>query len=305
MRVQPQVTICPPHVEEPELAIPQFGQHRKAVSKETRLAFNDIKTMHFISPKKSGRHNPVPKWANNEEQLQQVILHYLERKVANGGAARRANGLTTAERLAAIRPTEIGNIIPLKCKLQRKLNEYGQLVESGASQEVLARAESQIQNVDTQLVCAERGASAIATSVVYLYYRCDFNSVQIAKELHLTSVHVRQIISRMHHAWFVISGEQRQSRYSPGGSQYRKSVRGAWPKDKQLKLFTLKASGKTFVECTKILGGTYSCVTAAYRRYFGPTRKSNLRSKKTVRMERTADGGMRISYSTSGENPAS
>ena len=296
MVVNMKVTICPPSTAGRRIDDYQFHKRARAVSKESGLTFNDIRSMQTFSRSlNGGKHNPIPRWAMNDLLLRKVILVYLESRI-NMGCRRPPveSKLTDAERLKAVRDHSLGLIFPLKCMLQGHLNQYEKTSRSGAPQNVLDRLQSQIENLDTQIVCLERGLDVIATAVTYLSYRLQYNSTQVAESLHLKPCHVRQIVNRMNKAWIRISGEYPESKYSPGGRRWG-APHAHWPPDRLRKLFMLRASGKTFYKCGKALGISVTTARQVYANHF-TSGKMYRTADRTVTMQRLACGGAKITY---------
>src|SRR5262249_37768522 len=60
------------------------------------------------------------------------------------------------------------------------------------------KLDTQIQNVDSQILIARRGSVAIAVAIAYLYYRRGLDSVAVAQELRIHPPLVRQTLARLH-----------------------------------------------------------------------------------------------------------
>lgn len=207
------------------------GRRTRAVSKESRLSFQDFSRMSVHHREEiQERRLPTPIWAIRDEMLRELLVVHLEERFY----VRKSEGLTLAERLTRAKLTAEAYAPRKRELLQDWLNDYhtiatcgradltdeeaisifislrvvnGQLpLNADIAREYLASKklhdlEIQIQNIDTDIVLTERGHAEIINAVVYMYYRLGHNSVEVAEQLRLKSPHVRQVLARMHSTW--------------------------------------------------------------------------------------------------------
>jgi hypothetical protein len=298
-------TICEPSTEGQPYDKHQFdGRFVKMSSATSCLSYQDIRSMQNKAGRsfQAGKQSPTPKWVLDEKSFREVILCYAERRNLGCYAERRSlgNGAkstyliegTNAERLTVTRERETDAILPLRFKLQSAQNRYTAAVKAGESQAVLDKLTEVIAHHDTEVMVAIRGSHVLATSVAYLYYRCGYNSVQVATHLRIKPCAVRQVINRMNQVWTAISGEYPESRYAPGGKMHRKPKPGREKKLQQL--FVLRAAGNSFKEIAKMMKCGESSVQHNYKRYFAPLH-DNTKGERTLRITRD-ETGTRLLY---------
>jgi hypothetical protein len=218
--------------------------------------------------------------------LQQVILTYLERRYY----IKRPTG-SPAERLAAVREKAVDYILPLQCELQRHLNRYA--MATGKEKEQLA---IEIRVSSTDLACMERGVDKVVAAVVYHSWLLGQTSIEVAEALGLQPPHVRQMISRLHRAWFMLSGERPASRYDAGGTCEGMTTR--WSPDKLRTLFARRASGQTFKQIGKAFGIGERTAHQTYERHFMRDFRPLTPTGRRVRLSRIPleDGGVTLRY---------
>jgi AraC-like DNA-binding protein len=146
-------------------------------------------------PLQQERRLETPPWVNNNELLREEVLKACEKRLYLDERCRAyIPGQTHQERFARIRQTE-------RMDLKRWLETLRKLRERYRTEPKETRPEEiQLHNVDTFCCLLKRGSVAITVAVVHLYYRLGYNSVEVARELHLKPPHVRQILARLLHS---------------------------------------------------------------------------------------------------------
>ena len=180
------------------------GRRIRAVSKESGIAFADFNRMHIVRRAKlSGRWTVPPTWSQNDEQLRECILRFLEGRffIRNHGGTKerlaRIHGGTNEERLARIEERSVAQIPGMERNLKGLLARYNEEARFGAPQAHLDMTAIQIQNLDAQICMQRRGIAGVLTSFAYMHFRLIYNSVQIAGELGLKPPMVRIWAHRM------------------------------------------------------------------------------------------------------------
>src|SRR5260370_2717093 len=77
----------------------------------------------------------------------------------------------------------------------------------------LRRLSVQIMNLDTQLMILSKSA-AIVTSIVYLTWRANMNSVGVAEQLAIKPPHVRTVLHRLGNLWKLRQNPNYKPRYA-------------------------------------------------------------------------------------------
>jgi len=177
------------------------GRRQKAVSSETGIAFSDYARMHVHRRERTQeRRLPTPSWAVNNTELREVILKFVERRFYLTGS-RKMSGLTNEQRLARVRNAEMKWADRMGVKLREAIRRYKEEQAAGVDPEKLNNDHyMQIGNLDSQILMARRGNAAIASLVVYLYYRLGWDSVTVAEEIGIKPPHVRQTLARLYNA---------------------------------------------------------------------------------------------------------
>jgi AraC-like DNA-binding protein len=179
----------------PRFDLHQFDRKYRAISTKSRIAFSDYKYMHSERRNvERGRRLDTPSWATKDKELREVVLRYYERRfyLRHRGTLNAPVILTNEQRLAAIREKELAWAERCKSNL-RSLIERQKVERSD-------KLAIQIQNIDSQILMARRGGAAIATAIVYLYFRCGYASTEVAQELGIRPPLVRQTLARLHNA---------------------------------------------------------------------------------------------------------
>lgn len=180
---------------EPTFDRSAFDNRRsRAVSKDSRIAFSDFGRMHVESSQGSGKMSEAPAWAMNDDLLAQVIVAYLERRYYINTTRRKRIivGDISPERMDTIRAKAQG-MVKAKLEILKRLLA----THAATPSEPL---EAEIQSLDTDICITER-IDRLVAAIPYLYWRTDYNSVQIAQELHIKSPHVRQVLNRLNVVW--------------------------------------------------------------------------------------------------------
>jgi hypothetical protein len=181
------------------------GRRSKAVSarytpqgwETTGISFDNYRTMHSMRRERvQERRLETPTWATNDTELREVILKFCERRFyLDEGHRGHVPGLSQEGRLGRIR--QIERLHAKRCERQyhEHLEKYKSLPE-----ERKAKFSIQLRNADMQVHLYKRGTAAMATAIVYLYYRLGYDSVTVAETLHLNSPLIRQFLARLNNA---------------------------------------------------------------------------------------------------------
>ena len=163
------------------------------VSADTEIAFSDASAFHFtrgLSPK-LGRKTPTPEWALSDEKLRQVVIAYLEVRFYIWPQP----GATYDDRIAAIRKASALRATTYREHVRTMLAAY-RTIEADRQQKFA----TEIQNLDTQVVLADRLVEVVLHAV-YLSYRLNYNSVQVAEATGLKPPAVRALLWRLRKTW--------------------------------------------------------------------------------------------------------
>jgi len=196
----------------PENPALHFDRHtyikpKKAVSvtktrngfESTGIDFADYTGMGIRKPVQlvSGKHKPAPEWATDDSKLRELIVLYLE----NRTRLRPVEGHTLQERLAhamKVLETHRPNLSAVLTKLTK---EYVTTRDTEpGNKRKLRRLSLQIMNLDTQLMILSKSA-AVVTSIVYLSWRANMNSVGVAEQLGIKPPHIRTVLHRLGNLW--------------------------------------------------------------------------------------------------------
>lgn len=194
----------------------QFADNRGRFLKGAKLDFRDMERMHVlpVANEQKGRRTAVPAWALSDQNLRQVLLHYLATRFAvkntNGTLQQRLAMCTAAGKRRARKEERITEqrIQEYRAISGQRFHEleperYQRLFCSALKGESLAerlkRVELQIHNSDSSAFVSAR-AAAIAASVCYLAYKLGWPSPSIAEHLDLRAPAVRQILYRLNRA---------------------------------------------------------------------------------------------------------
>jgi len=147
------------------------------------------------------RRLPRPDWAVDDAKLQEVVLRFCERRLCIAkkqfGSYKFPTHLTHQERRECIRREELRRA---ETMLRPTLLRIRERLKGELSRETRRALEIQFQNVDSAIMTARRGNAAIATAIVYFYYRLGWDSTPVAEQLHLKPPLVRQTLARLFNA---------------------------------------------------------------------------------------------------------
>jgi hypothetical protein len=192
------VTVCPAapaHIllaQEPMFnrrALPvsaRFTGHDDFVS--TGLAFDDYHRMQSFTVKTHKRRNAVPTW--NDGQLQEILCVALEQRA---GIYEVPKSMTRLQRLEAAHQRLLARRDGLSKALDAASGQYLKLRAAGLP---TREVEAKFQMYDAQLSMLPR-LPAVLCAVIYLSYRLGFTSPQVAHQLRVSPVFVRQVLSRI------------------------------------------------------------------------------------------------------------
>jgi hypothetical protein len=171
----------------------------------TELDFSDYSKMSVhIHKLDSARQFERPEWAVKPELLGQVVAKFLEHR-AGYRTARKGSikeRIQFAERLLKDQVPKLQAMLALHCK------RYMRAKRNGGGTQSLAIL---IENIDTRIRIANKGA-ALITGIVSYYYLQGWDSVQTSAVLGIKPPHCRQILYRLGRIWALINGEYRPAR---------------------------------------------------------------------------------------------
>jgi len=140
----------------------------------------------------SGRHEPAPDWAFNNDKLRAVLVRCMEMRVLARSKPLQA---PDAERLAVAKLKLAARRTELIARIDRLGAEHMAAHQANDKARVKELG-PKIKEVDTQLVILDRTDKLLA-GVVYYYWHVGFNSVETAAQLHINPPHVRALLWRM------------------------------------------------------------------------------------------------------------
>ncbi len=155
----------------------------------TGIGWDDFSRMAVHTHKlNSARRKETPAWALSVKQTAQVVAWYMEQR----SGMRHPSGGTIERRIRRAEKRIRENQIPLlRATIAELCKRY--MTAQGEEREQLAIL---IENRDTQVAVAERGAKLV-TGVISYYLHQGWNSVDTARVLHLKPPHVRQLVYRL------------------------------------------------------------------------------------------------------------
>ena len=211
----------------------QFYTRAQAVSASSRISFEDYRAGMHIDGRVVARDRrlPTPAFALRDNLLREAVLTYCERRLylphTGTQDERRARIDATANAVADAKREQLANLL-------RAYATTRSAAHRGAW-------ETQIQNMDSDLVLDARGLCAVVLSVAYLYWRTHWDSPDIATHLCLQNEHVRQLLARLSHMWEKReAGELRTYRGGP-----RRCGKGARKLLKRARI-SARLKGRTF-----------------------------------------------------------
>lgn len=189
------VTVCPPMPAHGLLSPqPQFASRLALPAcAGTRIAFSDYDRMGTFERKRApGRRAAVPNWALNDEKLRLIICRYYEVRAGFDGPQPG----TYSERLTRAHEKLLQCIPRWAAAVDKLCLEFVELKRNGSNPPRLMKLQSLIEGVDSQIIAARRGPGFLA-AIVYEYFRCGSNSVEVGAAVGLKPPAVRQLILRM------------------------------------------------------------------------------------------------------------
>jgi hypothetical protein len=172
------------------------------------ISYDDYSGMHMTKGKQAPeRRLETPEWALSDEKLRVLLVRFIEMRA--GRRVQRTG--KQSERLEHAAKAIIDRIPDLIATLERNCARYVKLKNAGAPENEIKQLGAQIEGIDTQIRLNQNGFVAKAASVVYLYYRCKMNSIEVGAELDMKPPHVRQTLWRLHKAWEQIQEEEKKA----------------------------------------------------------------------------------------------
>jgi hypothetical protein len=258
MSTQPQITVCPPAPQKDHFDQHIFdGRRPLAVAAEytpegwnsTGLSFNDYSRCHIARRKGGYKRLPTPIWALDDKLLREVIVRYLEYR----NYIYRPTG-NLEERIAKVEAS-------VKERLPEWVETLRRFYKNGTT-------DIEIQNLDSRIVLERKGFAGLVASVVYLSYRLNYNSVNVAEATGLKPPHVRIILYRLRKIWTEI--EAGRARRRQPGKVHKAPIT---PERLELLWNERHREGSSWGSCARVMGHRNRETTCwMYRRFFdGPS----------------------------------
>jgi hypothetical protein len=169
------------------------------------ISYDDYSGMHMTKAKQAPeRRLETPEWALSDEKLRVLLVRFIELRAMR----REQRTGQPSERLAQATKEIINRVPDLIAALERNCARYVKLKNAGAPENEIKQLGALIEGIDTQIRLNQNGFAAKAASVVYLYYRCKMNSVEVGAELDMKPPHVRQTLWRLQKTWELIQQEK-------------------------------------------------------------------------------------------------
>jgi len=166
----------------------------------------------------------------------------------------------------------------LKVKLQEFLEKFHQASKAGRPNQAAKFAEH-VQNLDLQIVIAERGVASLVTAVVWRYFRLGENCVEVAEALRLTSPVVRIWLYRIRHLADGVPTWQHKCGNRKKGKKYRITWDAKWERW----VHTLRDKYKMlWWQCGEMIGCSWQTARYHYLREDARRRAA----RKRVRLQR-------------------
>ena len=175
----------------------QFAHRPHAVSAESRISYEDFRTMHVdTAVVRRERRLETPAWVAGNA-LREVIVRYLERRLYLPPST-----APMQERLDAIQRRAESVAAEKQARLESYMRQYAALVKEPEADNAtrLRGIERQIVTLDGDLALLQRGLAATICAIVYLFHRAAWDGSQIAEHLGLKQQHVRQVLFRLNRA---------------------------------------------------------------------------------------------------------
>jgi hypothetical protein len=162
----------------------------------TGISFNDFQSMHTHRRQvQRERRLETPEWVHNTKMLREAILRFCERRlyIRTWKKLNEPSTLSDADRLARIREKELNFA---KTRLEPVLRRLIERERTNKSPKLAI----QIQGYDSLIRMCRQGTAGVIARVVHLYYKCGYDSVEVAQETGLHPPWVRQSLARMDQA---------------------------------------------------------------------------------------------------------
>lgn len=165
-----------------------------AVAARTGISFDDYQRMGMWTPSKlfAFREVAPPLWAVNHSQLREVLVRYFELRarifIRRSGSA--------AERLDFAEKRVKATLPALFETLDKSCRAYMAAKQSGASETCLRELKRHVRKHDSEILMVMRGP-AIIVGIIQRYHLCGHNAKEVAIELGMTHVAIRQIAHRL------------------------------------------------------------------------------------------------------------
>jgi hypothetical protein len=189
---------------------------------KTGLAYADLVGMSYIHHKvDSGRKLERPAWVTDNTKLSLVLARWMESRAqirfANPGSAQER--IKKAQSwIAANRPRQIAVLDKLCAALVEEKSA------AAPDETRIKTLTGQIQNLDTLLRISEKGGGlAWGFSIIQKYYIEGFDSFEIAEQLGVSAVLVRQQLWRFRRTANRLNGKRPAPRRTPISIPVRKS----------------------------------------------------------------------------------
>jgi hypothetical protein len=246
------------------------GRKSHSVSIKSALAWADVNRMHVDRRAiTGGRWTVAPAWSQNDVQMREVILRFLEARLY----IYKHEG-TNEDRLKVIQERAVAQIPGLETCLKALLARYNKEARRGEPQSVLDKTAVQIQNLDAQICMLRRGIAAVVTSFAYMHFRLLHQSTQIAETLGVKPQMIRIWAHRMQLlAREVLDGVHRprdQHHRQRDRRGYKKSYKaqhrpaGRRPKYNRATFFEMRKAGNAVSQIAKATGASgiyiYKCL---------------------------------------------
>ena len=196
--------------------------------------------MQHRRPATSERRLETPTWAVNDRMLRELVVVFMEERAGfrKPQVGPRGGAMTLRERLARAQAAVTNQRPRLFETMDKLCREYVTIKTKGLDPNITddewnrsklqpymvrddpaaemvfeprARIDDEenrkrilaveIEGIDTYLRITEKGGADVVASIVYLYYRCEMDSVGVGSTLGLKPPHVRQTLWRLHETW--------------------------------------------------------------------------------------------------------
>jgi len=160
-------------------------------SVDTRIGFEDYARCQTIE-RRSPRILPAPEWAVDDHKLQLLIARYWEIRagfrIPNSGSPRERLDIAQARIVEKLPDKE-------RC-LEKMLHKLS--AENDPERRRILQNEA--RSLDMSIVTDRRGPGVVAT-VVYKYFRLDYNSPDLAFDIGISPQNASQFIHRLRLLW--------------------------------------------------------------------------------------------------------